>query len=146
MAENMAALNQIRIQVAEYQKSLKSKLTFPALYAELVIFTIYLILSNKNKYSFEIELTSFIFVILLGVVITLAYIQMKRLNTKLAQVRYLIFSSHSIFDHEDWNDQERASAVEYARDSSAFVQINCLAYVFAMLNLLILSVLITGFM
>lgn len=144
MTENVVTLNKIRAQVLDCQNSMKMKLAFPALYLELVIFMAYLILSHRTSSNTEIQVTSFVFILALALIISLAYYQMKRLNSKLTQVRYLIFSSTEIFEKEFWDEKERASAIEYVKDSSAFVQINCLAYVFAMLNLLILTVLIAS--
>ena len=85
-----------------------------------------------------------ILVIVLAVVITIAYIQMNRLNNKLMQVRYLIFDS-DLFEKEVWTESERATAVEYAKDSLSFMQINTIAYVFSLVNLFVLTLFISMF-
>lgn len=142
MAENIATLKCIRSQVLKIQNDRRMKLIFPALYAELVAFTICVLLSSKITSGLEV--TSLSLVIVLAVVITIAYIQMNRLNNKLMQVRYLIFDS-DLFEKEVWTESERATAVEYAKDSLSFMQINTIAYVFSLVNLFVLTMIISMF-
>lgn len=143
MAENIATLKCIRSQVLKIQNDRRMKLIFPALYAELLAFSICVLLSSKITSGFEV--TSLSLVIVLAVVITIAYIQMNRLNNKLMQVRYLIFDSDDLLEKEFWTENERATAVEYAKDSLSFVQINTIAYVFSLVNLFVLTLIISMF-
>ena len=68
---------------------------------------------------------------------------MKKLNAKLTQIRYLIFDT-DIYEKKDWNAEERASAVEYVKDSQQYLRICVIAYIFAIINLFTLSVLISS--
>lgn len=143
MAENIATLKCIRSQVLKIQNDRRMKLIFPALYAELIAFAICVLLSNKITSGLEV--TSLSLVVVFAVVITIAYVQMKRLDNKLMQVRYLIFDS-DLFEKETWTESERATAVEYAKDSLSFMQINTIAYVFSLVNLFALTLIISMFL
>lgn len=142
MAENAATLKCIRTQVLKFQSNWYVKLAFPALYAEMLIFIIYLMGSGNLKNS-GLGFTSVSFVVALAIIVTIAYIQMKKLNAKLTQIRYLIFDA-DIYEKKDWNDEERSSAVEYVKDSQQYLRICVVAYIFAIVNLFTLSVLISS--
>lgn len=142
MAENAATLKCIRTQVLKFQSNWYVKLAFPALYAEMLIFVIYLMGSGYLKNA-GLGFTSVSFVVALAIIVTIAYIQMKKLNAKLTQIRYLIFDTN-IYDKKDWNEEERASAVEYVKDSKQYFHICVIAYIFAIVNLFTLSVLISS--
>lgn len=142
MAENAATLKCIRTQVLKFQSNWYVKLAFPALYAEMLIFIIYLMGSGHLKNA-GLGFTSVSFVVALAIIVTIAYIQMKKLNAKLTQIRYLIFDA-DIYEKKDWNDEERSSAVEYVKDSQQYLRICVVAYIFAIVNLFTLSVLISS--
>lgn len=142
MAENAATLKCIRTQVLKFQSNWYVKLAFPALYAEMLIFIIYLMGSGNLKNA-GLGFTSVSFVVALAIIVTIAYIQMKKLNAKLTQIRYLIFDA-DIYEKKDWNDEERSSAVEYVKDSQQYLRICVVAYIFAIVNLFTLSVLISS--
>lgn len=143
MAENVATLRCIRNHVIKYQNSSFLKLVFPTLYLELLVFMFYLVKSSNNIHNSELKFTCISFTFLMAIIITISYIQMKRLNDKLNQVRSLIFDS-KIFEKEVWTESERDTAVGYARDSMTYIRITTIAYVIAVINLFCLSVLISG--
>ena len=142
MAENVATLKCIRSHVITFQNSTPVKLIFPALYMEILGFLVYfLIQSGKLAKEYEITGISMVMVIAMAIIVTISCIQMSRLNTKLNQVRYLIFDS-KIFEKEYWTESERTTAVEYAKDSMTYMRVNTIAYVIAIINLFCLSILI----
>lgn len=143
MAENVATLRCIRNHVIKYQNSFHLKFVFPALYIELLVFMAYLILTSGPIHNAELEITCISFTVAVAIIVTISYVQMKRLNDKLNQVRSLIFDS-GIFEKEEWTDNERSTAVDYARDSMTYMRILTIAYVIAVINLFCLSVLISG--
>lgn len=143
MAENVATLRCIRNHVIKYQNSSYLKFVFPALYIELLVFMAYLIFTSGSIHNAELKITCISFTVAVAIIVTISYIQMKRLNDKLNQVRSLIFDS-GIFEKEEWTDNERSTAVDYARDSMTYMRIITIAYVIAVINLFCLSVLISG--
>lgn len=140
MAENVATLKCIRSHVITFQNSTPVKLIFPALYMEILGFLVYFLIQS-GKLAKEYEITGISMVIAMAIIVTISCIQMSRLNTKLNQVRYLIFDS-KIFEKEYWTESERTTAVEYAKDSMTYMRVNTIAYVIAIINLFCLSILI----
>lgn len=79
----------------------------------------------------------------MAIIVTIAYIQMKKLNVKLTQIRYLVFDA-DIYEKKEWNEEERSSAIEYVKDSQQYLRICVVAYIFSIVNLFTLSVLISS--
>lgn len=142
MAENAATLKCIRTQVLKFQSNWYVKFAFPALYAEMLIFIVYMMVSGYFKNS-GLGFTSASFVVALAIIVTIAYIQMKKLNVKLTQIRYLVFDA-DIYEKKEWNEEERSSAIEYVKDSQQYLRICVVAYIFSIVNLFTLSVLISS--
>lgn len=142
MAENAATLKCIRTQVLKFQSNWYVKFAFPALYAEMLIFIVYMMVSGYFKNA-GIGFTSSSFVVALAIIVTIAYIQMKKLNVKLTQIRYLVFDA-DIYEKKEWNEEERSSAIEYVKDSQQYLRICVVAYIFSIVNLFTLSVLISS--
>lgn len=142
MAENAATLKCIRTQVLKFQSNWYVKFAFPALYAEMLIFIVYMMVSGYFKNA-RLEFTSASFVVALAIIVTIAYIQMKKLNVKLTQIRYLVFDA-DIYEKKEWNEEERSSAIEYVKDSQQYLRICVVAYIFSIVNLFTLSVLISS--
>lgn len=142
MAENAATLKCIRTQVLKFQSNWYVKFAFPALYAEMLIFIAYMMVSGYFKNA-GLGFTSVSFVVALAIIVTIAYIQMKKLNAKLTQIRYLVFDA-DIYEKKEWNEEERSSAIEYVKDSQQYLRICIVAYIFSIVNLFTLSVLISS--
>ena len=142
MAENAATLKCIRTQVLKFQSNWYVKFAFPALYAEMLIFIVYMMVSGYFKNA-GLGITSASFVVALAILVTIAYIQMKKLNVKLTQIRYLVFDA-DIYEKKEWNEEERSSAIEYVKDSQQYLRICVVAYIFSIVNLFTLSVLISS--
>ena len=142
MAENAATLKCIRTQVLKFQSNWYVKFAFPALYAEMLIFIVYMMVSGYFKNA-GLGFTRASFVVALAIIVTIAYIQMKKLNVKLTQIRYLVFDA-DIYEKKEWNEEERSSAIEYVKDSQQYLRICVVAYIFSIVNLFTLSVLISS--